>query len=114
MCSSYLQTVTGNAYCSYQPLLFSLDGGIDCPTRTERDVPLDRIDKVMQLPQVHIIDAHAFQRTMQFLFRLFRRAHPGLSCQKELLPVLLQPGRNTDFGIAIASCYVNMIDAILQ
>ena len=58
---SYLETVARDADGPYQSLLSGLDSGIDYSSGTERYIPLDGIDKVMQLPQVYIIDIHAFQ-----------------------------------------------------
>ena len=37
----------------------------------------------MQLPQVHVIDAHAFQGALQFLFRLLRCTGIGFRRQVE-------------------------------
>src|SRR5260370_5381247 len=73
-----LQTMAGDAYSSYQPLLFGLDGSIDCTTRTQSYIPIDGINEVVQLPPVHVIDASALQGAMQFLRRLPRRARTGL------------------------------------
>ena len=81
---SNLQAMPGDADCPYQSLLFGLDGSIDSAARAQRRVPFDRIDQVMQLPQVHVIDVHAFQRALQFLFRLLRCASIGLRCYVEL------------------------------
>ena len=46
----------------------------------------------MQLPQVNVIDAHALQGTVQFLFRLFRRTRIGLGRQVKMCAMLIQPG----------------------
>ena len=60
-----LQTMAGDAYSPYQPLLFGLDGSIDRTTRTQSYIPIDGINEIVQLPQVDVIDAHALQGAMR-------------------------------------------------
>src|SRR5579863_1143067 len=75
--SGNLQTVSSDANSSYQALLLRLDSRFDHTTRAKGRIPLDGVYEVMELPQVYIVNMHAFQRTVQLLFCLFR---PPLIC----------------------------------
>src|SRR5947199_40162 len=65
--SSISPAVAGNTYTSDQPLLFGFDRRLDHATRAERDVPLDGVGQVVELPQVDMVHAHAIKRAVQFL-----------------------------------------------
>ena len=70
--SGNLQTMTGDADGPYQPLFPGLNSRIESTTGTQGRIPFNRIRQAMQLPQIHIIDAHAFQGAMEFLFCFLR------------------------------------------
>ena len=59
-------------------------GSLDCATRAQRYVPFDRVGEVVHLPQVDVVDAHAFQGTLQLLACLPALALAGLGGQEEL------------------------------
>jgi hypothetical protein len=56
-----LGAVAGHPNGFDQPLLERLGGGVDGSARAECSVPFDGVGQVMQLPQVDVIDAHAFK-----------------------------------------------------
>src|SRR6266702_3169388 len=68
----------------------------------------------MQLPQIHIIDAHAFQGAVQFLFCLSHCTSISLRRHVELRAIPVQPGSDAQFSISVARRYVNVIDPVLE
>src|SRR5579875_10342 len=56
-----LRAMTGYADGTNESLLFCLDSSLQCTTGAEGDIPFDRIDQIMQLPEVHVIHAHALK-----------------------------------------------------
>ena len=45
----------------HQPLLARLDGGLDRTPGAQRDIPLDRIGQIVQLPQIDAVDLHSIK-----------------------------------------------------
>ncbi len=94
MSGSNLGTMTGDANCLDQPLRFGLNCRFQHATRTERDIPLDRIGQIVQLPEIDVVGLHAVKRSVQLFFRLFRFACPSFGRQEELRTIASQPGCN--------------------
>ena len=112
MRGSNLRAVPGDTDRSYQTLLFGFDGRIDGAARAQRCVPLNGVNEVMQLPQVHIINAHALQGAVQFLFCLLCCTGTSFRCYKELRAVLGKPWGDAQFCISVACRAVYVIDPI--
>ena len=87
-----LKSVAGHADGANEALFFRFDGGIDDTAWAEGYVPFDGVGEVVKLPEVDIVDAHAFERVVEFVGSFFGCAGTGFGGDKEVVAVLFQPG----------------------
>src|SRR5438552_7344179 len=94
VCRGDLTTVTGDADKPHQPLLARLDASFECALRAQRSVPFDRVGETVELDEIHAVDAHAFEGTMNLYLGFFVRAATCLRCEKKAAGILLEPRGN--------------------
>src|SRR5262249_50924955 len=97
-----------------QALLPRLDRGLDGAARAEGLVPLDRVDQVVQLPEVDVVDAEPVEGAVQLLARGGGLPLARLGGEEELVPVLAQPGPGPELCVAVAGGDVDVVDAVLE
>ena len=51
---------------------------------------------------------------MELRFSLGGRALTGFGGDKEMVGISLEPGRDAQFGLAVAGRYVDVVDSVLQ
>ena len=80
----------------------------------QRGVPLDRVDEVVQLEQVDLVDAEPLERAVDLLAggRVVRS--PVLVARKKRLGLAPQPRREAQLRVAVARRGVDVVDAVLE
>lgn len=56
--------VAGDANRAHQPLVAGSDGRLQRPAGAERGLPLRRVNQVVQLDEIDVVDAEPFQRAV--------------------------------------------------
>jgi hypothetical protein len=74
-------------------LVARFDASVESAAFTQRELPLDHVDEVVELQQVELIDAEALERAPDLLARSLVFALARLARQEEVVAVLLQPRR---------------------
>src|SRR5271167_1375258 len=78
---------------------------------TERGLPFFFVDQIVQLDEINL---KSFERATQTIARAFIGAISGLGGEEEMLAVFAHPGTDAQFGIAIGSGSVDMVDTELE
>ena len=108
------EAVPGDADEPDKALVARFDGGFERAPFAQRGLPLDHVDEVVQLQQVDVIDAEAFERAVNLLASAGSVALPGLRGDEEPVAVLLQPRREPQLGAAVRGSGIDVVDAVLE
>src|SRR5207249_4977710 len=108
------RAVPGDADAAHQALLPRLDERFERTARTQRRLPLAFLDQVVQLNQVDVVDAQAFERAMQALARGRIGSLSRLCSQEEALAMPSHPGTDAQLRVAVGCGGVDVIDAVLE
>ncbi len=106
--------VAGDADVAYQALIAGGNGRFQRPARAERGLPLVRVDQVVELDQVNVVNVQPLQRAVDLLPRCGRLALAGFGRQEERPPVALDPVAQAHLGLAIAGGRIHVVDAVGQ
>ena len=105
--------VAGDADEAHQPLVPGLDRRLEGAAGSQRDLPLDHVDQVVQLDQIDVVDAEALQRAPDLVARARRcarrswsRGRTGRGC--------VAARRRAQLRVAVAGGDVDVVDAELQ
>ena len=95
--------VAGDADEADQALLPGLDHGLQRAARSEGGLPLLRLDQVVQLDQVEVVDPQSLQRALDLARAPSSRVRsPVLVARKNVVAVGLHPGTEPQLGVAVA------------
>jgi len=108
------QPVPGDTDETDEALLARLDRRFERSARTERGLPLDHVDEVVQLEQVDRVDAEPVERPPDLLARPYAVAAAGLRGQEESLPVTSEPRRKAQLGLAVRGGGVDVVHTELD
>ena len=78
-----------------ETLVARLDGCFERAAFAECSLPLDRVDEVVQLEQVDVVDAEAVERAPDLLARTGAIAQAGLRREEDTVAVPRQPRRKS-------------------
>ena len=81
------------------------------PPGAEGRVPVDGVDQVVELPQVHVVDTEALQRALELGPGVGGPALARLGGQEEVPRRPFQPGPDPQFGIPVTGGHVDVVDA---
>ena len=108
------EIVAGDADEAHQPLLPRLDGGLQRAAGAEGRFPLLRVDEVVELDEIDLIDPQALQRAADLVVGRLIRALARLGGEEEVVAVPLHPRPEPQLRIAVAGGGVDVVDAALQ
>ena len=106
--------VTGDADEADEPLVARFDGCLQRATLAERGLPLVRIDEVVQLQEVDVVDPEAVERPADLVAGTGTITLARLRRQEELVAVLREQWREPKLGVAVRRSGVDVIDALLE
>ena len=89
------QPVARDADEADETLVAGLDGRFERAAFAECSLPFDRVDEVVQLEQVDMVDAEAVERAPDLLARTDAIAQAGLRCEEDTVAMPGQPRRKS-------------------
>ena len=96
------------------PSVARFDGRLERPALAQRGLPLARIDEVVELEQVDVVDSESVERTADLLACTGTFTLAGLRREEELVSVLREEGRKPELGFAVRRGRVDVVDAVLE
>ncbi len=106
--------VTGDADELHESLLAGLDERSDRTVWRVCDFPLLRLDEIVQLDEIDVIDAEPLQRQFQLGAGGVASARIGLRGEEELVTVICEERLQPQFRVAIRRRRVDVVDTRLQ
>ncbi len=104
------QTVPGDTNEAAQALVSRLEQGFYCAAGCERGAPLVFLDQVVELNQIHLLDPEAVEASLQAGPCVGPGAVAGLGGKEELVTVIAQKRRQTQFRLSVRCRGVDVID----
>jgi hypothetical protein len=106
--------VAGHTDVAHQPLVTGPGQCLDGAAGAVGDLPLARLDQVVELDEVDGVDLEALQRSLELAPGPVALALAGLGGEEETGPVLGHPRPDPQLGIAVAGGRVDVVHAQLE
>ncbi len=106
--------VPGDADEADEPFVARFDGCLERAALAQCGLPLGRIDEVVELEQVDVVDSEPVERAADLLACTGSLTLAGLRREEELVAVLRQEGRKAELGVAVRRGRIDVVDAVLE
>src|SRR4051794_6435716 len=108
------QPVPGDAEEPDEAFVARFDRSFERTAVAQRDLPLVRVDEVVQLEEVDFLDAETLERATELVARRRVLTLARLRRKEEVVAVLREPRREAQLGIAVRRSGVDVVDTVLE